>query len=157
MSEACGLFSAEDNRPRTAYCGPTAIAALTGVSPEAAEAAIVAHRANHPTPRRERHPKAGPGLVRTMWSSEVIPVLAALGFKATECRSWPLPTFAQWLRLGRAPLPYLILVTGHFVAVKGDWFVDTGHRKPVPLNTVKRCKRSRVQRYWLIEKGEATP
>jgi hypothetical protein len=64
------------------------------------------------------------------------------------------PTFASWLRNKRPePALWLVLITGHFAAVNGDWFCDTRFRKPIELSKLirKPYARSRVRQVWRIE------
>jgi hypothetical protein len=146
-SNPCGLFSAPGAPDRHIYCGPTALAAITGIAPGDVEKVVLAYRAKHGTPRRNVLRGA---VVRMMWSSEIAPVAELLGWRATELLSWPRPSFAQWSRLGRGDDAYLVLVTHHFVAVRGQWFADSAQRNPIPLRQAKH-KRKRVQRYWKLE------
>lgn len=141
MTEPCGLHHVEG----FAFCGPTAIAAITGQPLETVIAAVTAHRAKHGTPRRLRNRGA---VVRSMFASEIAPVCEALGWRAEEHHGACM-TFAQWQRV-RKQAPYVVLVTGHFVAVSGHWFVDTRYREPIPL-TRAPYRRMRVKRYWPMQ------
>jgi hypothetical protein len=130
------------------WCGPTAIAAITGIAPEEVERAILSYRATHKPPKASRNMRGQ--LVRTLWWHEVEPVLRLLGWRAVETEPhYRLRTFASWLR-GRTgdQKPYLVLVTGHFVAVQAGWFVDTRFRQPIELKRLlkKPYARSRVRR-----------
>lgn len=155
--DPCGLYAAPGHPERRIYCGPTAMAAITGALPVDVEQHLVAHRAKHGTPRRTQLRGA---LVRFMFSTEVEPLAEALGYRAVQesalsKRTLRQQTFAQWCRRRTAEErqhAYLVLVTNHFVAVRGDWFADTGARTPIPLHTAKH-KRTRVQRVWRIENG----
>jgi hypothetical protein len=152
----CGLFATTGS---ASFCGPTALAAITGATPEAVEQLIVTHRATHGLPRhgngrQVRDVRRG-AIVRTMWGSEVAPIAEALGWRATlvEHGCYRPRTFAQWRRRGRArgdDAPYLVLITGHFVAVRGPWFVDTTYRTPTLAASYRR-QRKRVVRVWRLE------
>lgn len=143
-TQSCGLHAA----PGTAlsFCGPTALAAITGETVERIEQIIVAHRAQHGQPRRDK--KRG-AIVRTMWANEVAPVCAALGWRVVVERYRPGMTFAQW-QAQRGDGPHLVLITGHFVAVSGHWFVDSGNRLPIPLSRAP-YRRKRVRCFWKLE------
>jgi len=152
----CGLFSAVDERPRKSFCGVTAIAAITGETVQAVEQTVLRHRAKVKPPRRHRLRGA---VVSTMWWDEMAPVLALLGWRPAEAseyfrRPWqPCPTFAQWQRRtgrGRGG-PYLLLVTGHFVAVAGSAFVDSTQRDPIPLRKAP-WRRKRVKAAMRLER-----
>jgi hypothetical protein len=144
-----GLFSAHGGAH--SYCGPTAIAAVTGLLVEEVENAVLAYRAEHPKPKAER---MGRARVKAMWLYEVERVLERLGFDVEMTFDGhgcvrdgaPLPTFSDWLRLtkGGRGGRYVVLVKGHFVAVSDGWFVDTFKREPVRLSAVRKFKRSRM-------------
>jgi hypothetical protein len=81
-----------------------------------------------------------------------------LVFRAHGCRlelvadfSGDAPTLAGWFRLPRDPLDALVVeVTGHWVAVRGDWFCDTmTEGRPVRLRHAPR-KRMRVRRVYRV-------
>lgn len=153
----CGLHAAPGIPERQIYCGPTALGAITGVAPVDVERAVLAERAKHGMPRGCRVLKGA--LVRAMSGSEIENVAAALGWRATlteaplyrrDCRS-----FARWCRTrGDTDAAYLVLVTNHFVAVRGDWFADTNARNPIPLQH-NRYGRRNVVRVWRLDKVEA--
>jgi hypothetical protein len=148
--EPCGLYAAPNATDRHIYCGPTAMAAITGFRPVAVEFALQIVRKTQPKPRRERHARGD--MVRAMWSSEVEPLARALGWRADSgsLADYGL-TLAQWQRRRvKDPAPYLVLVTGHFVAVQGRWFVDSAQREPIPFSKAKH-KRKRVVRVWRLE------
>jgi hypothetical protein len=133
------------DRPSAPYCGPVAIAAVTGVPVADVEAAVLAYRAAGGV-CRERHRGAGQGEVRSMWWDEVEPVLTCLGWRAHTRLLWRRPTFAQWLCSDAEDRdgPCIVLLTEHFVAVCGAQFVDSFHCTPVPIDRAKRWRRRRV-------------
>jgi hypothetical protein len=149
--QSCGLHPA----PGAEFCGPTAIAAIVGVAPADVVAAVLKHRETNKPPKRSKV-RAGQ-VVTTMWSNEIAPVLAAFGWRvATEsfCVS-PFNvrtrmTFAQWQSFRDNHGPAIVLVTGHFVAVSGHWFVDTHKRSPIPL-ALAPWRSKRVQRTFYLE------
>jgi hypothetical protein len=127
------------------WCGPTAIAALTGISGAAIESAILAHRTVNKPQRGNR--KLHGARVKTTWANEIVPVLAALGFAATEHLA--SGSLAGYLRRNRSNKPRLVLITGHYIAVCGDHCVDSMRREPTPINRSPYMRR-RVQRVWQI-------
>lgn len=145
------------------FCGPTAIAALTGIEVGRVEAAVKEYRTRVRPPRHRL--RLGVGVnVRTMWSSEVIGVLAILGWKPVEVNG-PVflgrsranrPTFAGWQRTAGDGL-WLVLFLGHFVAVhrrrRNSTFVDPQNSTPIPLRTAP-YRRKRVAYAWRIEPHE---
>jgi hypothetical protein len=63
------------------WCGPTAMAAVTGISPFAVEQEVLKHRAAVGNKYKSR--KTNGQAMRSTFASEVEPVLGALGTKAT--------------------------------------------------------------------------
>lgn len=94
------------------YCGPTALAAVTGMTRADAWAAIAEHE-----PRRK-------GLVQGLNDCQV---LGAKTVNVTPRRA--RPTLARWLRDdGRDAI---VLVSRHFVVVKGGEVVADNGRLPM--------------------------
>lgn len=134
------------------YCGPAAISAVTGVSTD--EAAAVTRML---TGRRS---------VKGMHDGEMVRALQALGCRVEEVgravretqRSGKTRrlTLQEWLdrRAERERKSLMVaIVTGHFVAVKGDLVVDSlAKREPRHIlsdpsrNKVFRRARSRMMR-----------
>ena len=144
-SLSAGKFKGE---PRYVYCGPYAISAITGKSIEEVEDAL----------NRRRGKPAGTK-VKTTWSGENMHIIPSLGFKSqtvyenrrTNRRG---PTLANWLRerdSWQLKHSYLVLVTGHWIAVRGRKMVDTYTREPVFIGKAPH-RRKRVQVVIRIEK-----
>jgi hypothetical protein len=85
-------------------------------------------------------------------------VLQRLGYRAQlvvnpqyhhERRTFPRVIREVQAHHGNAPL--LVLYTGHFVAVRGEMFVDTMQRTPVAWSRLLRVRRKRVVRVWKLE------
>lgn len=145
---SCGLHT---TAPGT-FCGPSAIGAVTGVDPVKVEDVILAHRAQHGVPKRTQLRGAR---VRFTWASEIEPALAQLGWRGVENEIPIYPrklTFAQWQRKRDRAATYIVLITGHFVAVSGRWFADSGRREPIRL-TKAPYRRKRVVRVWSVVKA----
>lgn len=153
------LFPVPRSPGRKCWCGPTAIAALTGLHYQCIETAITGWRRGHP-PRP--HQALGPSPlseVHGMWPHEIVPVLNALGWRAVEYHdpgiSRPLPycpPLAGWIA-DRGSGLWLIAWHAHFVAIhkqNGDaTFVDTFNPAPVPLHPAL-CDGQRVLYAWRI-------
>lgn len=137
----CGLYTAHCDTGY-AWCGPTAIKALTGKSIEVIEDAVLHHRVANPPPRHERGKRGA--RVKAMWWREIGPVLTALGVANTSILCDHGLTLAQWVRTHRGHAPVIILITGHFVAVHNGMLVDSQNRQPIPFAQY-RHKRTRVQ------------
>jgi hypothetical protein len=146
-----------------AFCGPTAIAALTGLSTAEVERVVLRYRRLCLEPQ----PRGWLRTVKGMRAGEISGVLASLGYRVvehTELGDPPprsskkvcvYPTFASWLRY-KEPGLWLVSITGHFMAVNGDWFCDTRHRLPIELRNLKSYARSRVHEVWRIEPRSLT-
>lgn len=137
------------------FCGPTAIAAITGHSPAHVERVILSNRATHLTQGRRFRGFRGSDSkrVRMTWSTEIAPALEALGWRASMVdHQTARPTFSAWQHKARDQhATYVVLITGHFVAVSGEWLADTTYRTPVRLSTVQKYQRRRVVMAWLVE------
>lgn len=147
MTEYSGLFPVPAAFRRPLFCGPVALAAITARPLATIEAAVRKHRLNVPPPRRQRR-----DVIRTMWNIEIEPVAALLGWRAIPIELPPRPTsLGDW----RAPAGYpcLVLVTGHFLAVAGGLYVDTGRRVPTPLILCPHLRRE-VQWVWVMEREQ---
>lgn len=103
---------------RSWYCGPWAIAAITGLSFEDVREAV--------NMRRAREPNAP---VKGMYTRELRAVLADEGFKTRDLfhlqyfdKHFPRPTLARWLR-ERTPdmmgTTYVVVAGQHFAVVRG--------------------------------------
>lgn len=133
MTPINGLYSIADNWRVGQYCGPSAIAALTGIPIAAVEDAVLAHRAELGI-RFGKSRKTPHARVYGMSRNELAPVIERLGWRAThlfkpaykhECRALTrlAYTFPK-------DVPLLVIVTGHAIAVRGSYFVDTRFREP---------------------------
>jgi hypothetical protein len=144
-----GLHPATDTRPRVSFCGPAAIAAATGIDVVKVEDAVLAHRRERGKPRIER--KMRGARVKTMWSSEIEPVLRRLGFTAAHYPIVPR-TFKQLsdvMQTGKLRGPVITLVTGHYVALSRWTYVDSNRREPTPHAKYGR-QRQKVKHLWTI-------
>lgn len=143
-----GLFAAPGNG--THYCGATAISAVTGMPITRVEDFVLAHRTREPVSPRKGLRNAA-ARVTTMWSREIEPVLASIGVQAkSEGWLWSRISLARWLRVKAKPdTTYIVLITGHFVAVRNFMLVDTRYRTPTPV--AKAYARCRVKWVWEIE------
>lgn len=126
------------HRPRKVYCGPYAIAALTGL-----DVGFIEDQINH---RRGKKPGCS---VRWINGNELIHVgtRAKIRMGEAELRIAEKKTFARWLK-ERTPeevkAKYLVLVTGHWVAVQGRKMIDTWTRTPTFIRKAPH-RRKRVQ------------
>jgi hypothetical protein len=150
-----GLFAAPLTGTQHVWCGPSALAAVTGETPEHVESLLVAYRAKHGTPRRVQL-RGYP--VRSMFSTEVAPLATLLGWRAVDVSvEQAFCTFKQW-RTARArardTAPYIVLITDHFVAVCNGMFADSTYRTPIRADAYRK-QRKRVVRVYRMEKERA--
>jgi hypothetical protein len=122
---------------RTVYCGPMAVAAAIGADVDQVIALIQRHRNNW-------RPVVGTS------AGELRQVFQHYGFdlQLIEDLSSKSPTLARWERKRtdwEFDHPLLVTVTGHWVAVRGRWFADTGtDGRPVRLSDAPG-RRKRVR------------
>lgn len=157
MTDHAGLYAAPAPG-RTTFCGPTAIAAATGVPVSKVEDAVLAFRKkaaargrSTPSERKMRGAR-----VKTMWSYEIVPVCRALGFEAARACMTAGSTFGRLTEImQRAEIkgPIVVLVTGHYIALSRWQFVDNRHQSPTP-HARYRSPRDRVVCAWHLTKIE---
>lgn len=127
------------------YCGPAAIAALTGVPVARIEKMLRRGRKGYRDSDGRKIPIKG----THPW--EVIKVLERLGCKVTEVKP-AVSTFGRFVEdTVHVRTPYLVEVTGHFMATHQGSFCDTSSLEgPRALAGYRRATR-RVQRVWEVE------
>jgi len=129
------------------YCGPFAIAAITGCSFEQARewANLAKGRENLNTG------------ICSMTDGQVRDALGMAGYTAVIShwnRGEKKLTFKEFLKLPRGPDDvHLVSLTDHFVTVQGNYFIDnhTGHRVLVDYAP---WQRKRVRIAWGVIKGD---
>lgn len=119
------------------WCGPGAIAAITGKPLSQVKEAIYGVRG-------KRSPIMG------MSEIEVAHTLRALGLRPAPARKYSKderPTLARWLRerykfqMGKT---YLVNITDHFVVIRGRKFIDNQTLEPVFIRSAPK-RRARVK------------
>lgn len=130
------------------YCGPTAIAALTGVPIARIEKMIRRGRKGYRDSEGRRIAIKG----THPW--EVIKVLERLGCKVHEVKT-SHGTFGSFVEdTTHVGLPYLVEVTGHFMATHKGMFCDTSSLDgPRTIEGYRKVMR-RVQRVWEVDAPE---
>jgi hypothetical protein len=126
------------NDAQQVYCGPTAVAATIGADVDVVIAIIQRRRRNY-------------GPVRGTDTGDLQQVLWYFGYdlQLAADLSRKSPTLARWVS-ERSDWEFekalLVIVTGHWVAVRGRWFVDTlTDGRPVRLfDAPRRRKRVRL-------------
>jgi hypothetical protein len=136
----------KDGRSRSIFCGPFAVAAITG-RPVSEICKLINVWRRHPP---QKH-------VKGTYGSELLHVLRAMDWnvrlwnvarkKATNGRTRPVyPTLAQWLQSNEKGL-YIVGVTNHWVVINRDWLQDTRYRTPVDMSRKNPYSRRRVTSY----------
>lgn len=130
----------------TLWCGPAALATLTGL----------------PTSRIMSVLRAVTGrrTVKGIYNSDLLKAGAALGLEFFDLKvPFGDMTLARWTAENKNHLkgiPHIINVTGHYVTVCGGSFVDNWTKRPVRLKKAPH-RRCRVQRVWAVRKSLGTP
>jgi len=140
------LYTPKYRGTRREFCGPTAIAAVTGASLEEVRDAI----------RQERGPElrsdGGYMPIMGLHNVEMLGAMDQLGWKVVEEDAWR--DRAELMAASRAKLctlgefaaehghdgPYIVNVTGHYVAISHGEFCDTRSILPVELDRAMKWK-----------------
>ncbi len=126
---------------RNTYCGPAAVASITGVTTDEAAALF-----------REITERAQ---CRWVFDHETRAVLAALGFRMVKVDAYKkadAPTLCRWLdKRERHDAVYLVSVTKHYVTVCGNQFADSSRRQICDREHIPH-PRAKTRQAWLIEK-----
>jgi hypothetical protein len=157
MENPCMLSPAIETRvDATSYCGPVAIAALTGLSVVDVERAVIEMRKDNPPPKQTRARKRHNAPVTSMWATELAPALNRLGYSVAlvadyrgQRRKPTLDRYAIAHALG--DLPQLVIVTGHALALHRRHVVDTCTRTPTHVYRT-RIQRKHVLMAWNVTK-----
>jgi hypothetical protein len=140
-----------DVRGGRAYCGPTAIAAVTGEPISIIREVIRAQKGTkingHAMPVIGISPTM---LVNTMkvlgWE-----VVAHHDYTKTE-HIYRLNDYLELVQMGTVKGPHIVWVTGHFYAVDDDEICDTYTKIPMDIHRFKRGRQRWVKRIWKFEK-----
>lgn len=111
------------------YCGPFAIAAITGES--FTEVRAVANRV---VKRPDNKGITGMSEWRLCKTLQELGFWTKLNFKWLDNPGAKKIVFKEWLKKERDNSFYLVVLTGHFVVVKGDQFIDNHSKHPVHVN-----------------------
>lgn len=136
-----GLHPAElrDHLDRLMYCGRYALIAATGATSEQVTTAINLARNEH----HDKH-------VGSTSVGDIVDALETLGYTVSSERLYWRNThtsFAQWRKREQhsRTATYVVLITGHWITVRGDWITDTKHADPVDMSRKNPYARKRVQ------------
>ncbi|UTC28336.1 hypothetical protein GURKE_03080 [Brevundimonas phage vB_BpoS-Gurke] len=130
---------------RTRWCGPTALAAITGLP-----YADCLERF-----RQLRRNRGRRAVVKGVAQKDMRAVLIGLGYRIQDVTPAAGPSLARWLdnRAGADALSTFLIVAGnHYITVRGDeGLCSLTHGKPVPLAQLKK-RRAAVTDAWRIVK-----
>lgn len=134
------------------YCGPTAIAAITGRTKKEIYQAI--HEARLDTCGEEAYQARKDGALRRMpvfglSNDDLMLAMDILGWTliahAPPPRGTTLDTFMEALgRMGT----YIVNVTGHYIAVSQGEVCDTATRMPIPYASWRNKRGGRHVKHW---------
>ena len=160
-----------DVRGGRAYCGPTAIAAVTGEPISIIRDVIRAQKGT----KRNGHAMPVMGITNTM----MLKTMATFGWRvvktdgtALQARRriirhrdedddvitpvhdpvFRLDDFLEGVQMGRHHGPHIVHVTGHYYAVDDDEICDTYTKIPMEIHRFKRGRMRWVKNWWKFEK-----
>lgn len=142
------LFTPIIDVKHKAYCGPTAIAALTGVPVSRIEKMLRRCRSNG-----YRNVDGRKLPIRGTYRGEMIKVLKRLGCKVSEYKHVE-STFGRFVEDTRfVDAMFLVNVTGHWMTSCKGTICDTSVITPKPADDYHR-KQRRVKAVWKVEAPE---
>lgn len=161
------LFTPLYDEPSGRYCGPTAICAVTGLPLSQVKAAIRQASGKITDAAGRSHRVSG------VANKDLIGALTILGWHTIEQAECLNPgtrrdqfTFAEFCQARGNDGPYIVNVTGHYIAVGWGEMCDPSNEIGCDLKSYfarewKRGKRSRhqnawVHRWWKFAKNEPT-
>ena len=137
-----------------AFCGPFALAALTGEPIDRCLDAIRAVRGDDnrgATPRRRR-------AIRGVFNWEMERALRALGWRmdpVSYSRKVSMKRFVETVGTDLKNVPLLVNVTGHYIVLYRGMVMDTTHRIPMAFSLSRRYRRSIVRNAWAVKRAVA--
>ena len=149
------LYTPQTNGARH-YCGPFAIATITGESFEAIYKRLRSDRSKHGRRNRDARGRLKP--VRGTYTFEVVRVLGRFGFNATKLGLHGSKTLRQVCEdFAHLQCPLLINVTGHFMVLKQGMLCDTHTHEPIPWTEYRQLKLQAKQLWHVTPKRRRTP
>jgi hypothetical protein len=132
------------------YCGPTAIAAITGEPISIIRDIIRSQKGT----KKNGHAMPVMGISRRV----MLITMQTLGWEVvahTDCtkgRIYRLDEFLELVQMGTVHGSHIVNVTGHFYAVDDDEICDTYSRIPMEIHRFKRGRQRWVKHWWKFEK-----
>ncbi|HKV44611.1 MAG TPA: hypothetical protein VJT32_08060 [bacterium] len=131
------------NKSSNRFCGPAALAAITGIHVD--DAAYTLRKVS------------GKRFIKGIGTRHMLAAIERLGHRAQPMKlglTYGYPTLTQALAgvlKGRpSDARYLVLITGHYVTIQGRRLVDNKHPEGIAL-TACPYRRKRVKGVWQIE------
>lgn len=142
--EAIGLHTPILNvRGARAFCGPTAMSAITGIPVSECIDAVRQARGDIRGADGRRMPVMG------VSNNHLVQAMEVLGWKGLRFTPPERLRLGEWIAKLGAPNPsikWIVNVTGHYIAFGGGEFCDT--RCPLPLPIEKCPRRGRWVQHW---------
>jgi hypothetical protein len=138
-----------------AFCGPTAIAAVTGEPISHIRDVI----RSFVGPKSNGHARAIMGLSNRL----LLATMSKLGWRVinrsgdADNRSnrrdvFRFGDFLDYVQMHEHEGPYIVNVTGHYYAVDADEICDTDLKIPIEIHRFKHGRQRWVQRWWQFAK-----
>jgi hypothetical protein len=135
VADGRGLFPVTNRGGRKLWCGPAALAAVSGW--DAADTQEVCNRVS----RRA---------TRGLKNSELEKAARLIGVQlGPRSRILPRPTLQAWAEWAREPGSYIVNVTDHYVVVNGARFVDSSALDGCAVRDAW-CKGRHVVGWWRV-------
>ena len=143
-----------------AFCGPFALAALTGEPIDRCLDAIRAVRGDD-NEYRERigaAPRRRGVAIRGVYNWEMDRALKTLGWRmdAVPHKSKiSMKRFVETIGMALKDSPLLVNVTGHYIVLYRGMVMDTTYRIPMAFSLSRRYRRSIVRNAWAVKRAAA--
>lgn len=138
-----------------AFCGPTAISAVTGLRISVIREALRQASGKLETANGSAHPVMG------VANSDLVKAMELLGWRVTwavrtDNKDAATPDKYRWddfLEDHAAGGPFIVNVTGHYIAVSHGEVCDTFTKLPIPAARWKRGRKRWVKGWWKFERA----
>jgi hypothetical protein len=130
----------------SSFCGPFAIAAITGISIVDIIDAFKKLRINNGNEKRAKR-------IKGVYNGEMREILSQFNFNMNRIdglKEISLKRFVETEGKKHLNVPILVNVTGHYVVLFNGIMTDTTYRIPVAFQFVKRYRRSSVLNAWTV-------
>jgi hypothetical protein len=146
-----------------AYCGPTAMSAITGRPISEIRYEIRRWWKDSGVPNKSNGHAlpimgiANTDLTTTMWRMGWQIIDQMKQFQASDFKGWAKPyTLDQFFKEHGSDGPYIVEVTGHYLAVSHGEVCDTYTKLPIPIERWKRGRKRWVKNWWQFSLRDAS-